>query len=322
MTNYVVETSLRDSYASIQLSPELAQQAIDDKVTLLLADILSVFPEVDVALTADSYVRVKATLLQVLMRKPLRQERKRKMITEQVRTYNDKFKELTVSFVYAYQVHLLSFKYSVGSDVPNSFLSPRDEEVVYREFQKVMQGRWKSWEKGDEDEFFTSTESNLPKPFARSNEMSDKKWADLKDSWMDYAAGASRAINSLTLTSETPTPKKSDNQLAVEAFMTALQEKATKFRGMKLTVEQEYAVDSAMLSCQQIDSLISGAREFSSDMQQEAVYEKAIPALTLLDEQFTQLQEDLNAEVIRELSIMEDYLSTKHDRLRLTKTEE
>jgi hypothetical protein len=321
MTNYTVETSLRDSYASIQLSPELAQQAIDDKVTLLLADILSVFPEVDVTLTADSYVRVKATLLQVLMRKPLRQERKRKMITEQVRTYNDKFKELTISFVYAYQVHLLSFKYSVGSDVPNSFLSPRDEEVVYREFQKVMQGKWHNWETGDTDEFFISDKNNVSQS-SSLNDMSDKDFASLKDSWMDYAAGASRAINSLTLTSETPTPKKSDNQLAVEAFMTALQEKATKFRGMKLTAEQEYAVDSAMLSCQQIDSLISGAREFSSDMQQEAVYEKAIPALTLLDEQFTQLQEDLNAEVIRELSIMEDYLSTKHARLRLTKTEE
>jgi hypothetical protein len=322
MTNYVVETSLRDSYASIQLSPELAQQAIDDKVTLLLADILSVFPEVDVALTADSYVRVKATLLQVLMRKPLRQERKRKMITEQVRTYNDKFKELTVSFVYAYQVHLLSFKYSVGSDVPNSFLSPRDEEVVYREFQKVMQGRWKSWEKGDEDEFFTSTESNLPKPFARSNEMSDKKWADLKDSWLDYSAGASRVANSLILASDTPTAQKSENQITVETLLDGLEQKERKFKSLKLTTEQEYAVESTMLSCQQISSLISGAQEFASTQQQEAVYEKAIPALKLLDEQFTQLQEELNAGVLRELDIMEDYLNTKHARLSLTKIEE
>lgn len=47
------------------------------------------------------------------------------------------------------------------------------------------------------------------------------------------------------------------------------------------------------------------------------MYEKAIPALTLLDEQFTQLQNDLNAEVIRELGIMEDYLNTKHIRLSL-----
>jgi hypothetical protein len=317
MTNYVVETSLRDSYASIQLTPESAQQAIDDKVTLLLADILTVFPEVDVALTADSYVRVKATLFQALTRKPLRQERKRKMITEQVRTYNDKFKELTVSFVYAYKVHLLSFKYSVGSDVPTSFLSPRDEDVVYREFQKTMQGKWHNWETGDADEFFISDKNNVLQS-SSLNDMSDKDLADLKDSWLDYAAGASRATNSLTLISETPTPKKSDNQLAVEALMTALQEKAAMFRGMKLTTEQEYIVDSTMLSYQQIDSLISGAREFSSDMQQETVYEKAIPALTLLDEQFTQLQEDLNAEVIRELSIMEDYLNTKHSRLSLT----
>lgn len=303
MTNYVVETSLRDSYASVQLSPKLVQQAVDDKVTLLLKELLSAFPEVDVMLTPDSYVQVKAHLMDVLTRKPTRSERKRKMITEQAHTYNGAFKALTISFVYAYQFHLLSFKYAVGDYVNSSSLSPRDEEESYRQFQQAIKTRWDAYASGEAEEFFPSTP------------------ASISNTELAAETAKPQANKLLTLASQVVTPKKSHSQLAVETLVASLQKKASRFRSLKLTIEQEYTVDSTMLSCQQIESLISGAQEFSSAEQQETVYEKAIPALTLLDEQFTQLQSDLNAEVIRELGIMEDYLNTKHARLSLTKPE-
>lgn len=320
MTNYVVETSLRDSYASIQLSPELVQQALAGKTTLLLKEILAVFPEADVTLTSDSYIRVRAALIDVLTRKPTRQERKRKMITEQVKTYNATFKTLTASFVYAYQAHLLSFKYTVGDYAPSSSLSPQDEDEAYRQFEESMSGKWDSFE--NEGEFFTSPDTLLSSSPMPTNGLSEKEYIALTELWTGYMNSANDTPSSLVLTSDVVVPKKSENQLAVEALLTDLQVDAKKFRSLKLTAEQEYTVESVMVSCQQIETLITGSQEFSSSEQQETVYEKAIPALKLLNEQFASLQEQLNSDVLRELSIMESYLASKSSHLGLTKNED
>lgn len=242
------------------------------------------------------------------------------MVTEQVKTYNSDFKALTVSFVYAYQVHLLSFKYTVGDYVSSSSLSPQDEDVAYRQFQKLIQTKWDAFE--NEGEFFTSPDILPSSSLMPTNGLSGKESIALAELWTGYMDNVNEAPSSLVLTSDVVVPKKSENQLAVEALLTDLQVDAKKFRGLKLTTEQEYSVESVMLSSQQIEALITGSQEFSSSEQQETVYEKAIPALKLLSEQFTSLQEQLNSDVLRELSIMESYLTSKSSHLSLTKTED
>lgn len=273
---------LEEDQAFVQLSSQQINQAVQDRGILLLKEILALFPEQDVSLTPNAQVQAREALLKVLTRKPTRPEKNNQLIVEHLYSYNTDFNNFTASFVYAYKQGILRFKYSVDGKAGPSRILSED---------LLNLGRWQSYKNGEI--------TIHPSPLSENE-----------------------TPLQLLPAPDVVLPSKSKTQVEVEMLLDGLYAQERKLRTGTLSIEQEHVLDSTMASCQQIETLISGSRDFATEDQQEKVYSNAIPALDMLAMQLDVVRQELNADVLRELTIMQGYLVSKHSNLTLPDSSE
>lgn len=268
---------LEEDQAFVQLSSQQINQTVQDRGILLLKEILALFPQQDVSLTPNAQGQAREALLKVLTRKPTRPEKNNQLVVEHLYSYNADFDNFTASFFYAYRQGVLYFKYSVDGKAGPSRILSED---------LLSLGHWQSYKNGE----ITIHPSPL------SENKTNLQLLPIPDVVL---------------------PSKSKTQVEVEMLLDGLYAQERKLRIGTLSIEQEHALDSTMASCQQIETLISGSRDFATKDQQEKVYSNAIPALDMLAVQLDAVRQELNANVLRELTIMQSYLVSKHSNLTL-----